>query len=230
MGVFNGTGPAYDLVIARDYAKNIGSWIHKNTNGTLTGLSAVGGGLLETLGGADHDEGHVYLGLGDAFILTAASPTGRSGQIDAVINNTEVSGAGDDSDWFVGLSTGFATSDGIFTDTDGTLATQDAFGIYKASGSMFFRTCALSTSTAQAGATTTTAVVAATEYRLRMFWECRSSGIYAQYSVNGVVIGTVTDFAYTGMNNMFGGFCIKANGSDAETFKVRQFIAQQGGA
>jgi hypothetical protein len=228
MGVFNGSGPAHDLVIARDYAKGIGNWVNTNTNGTLAGVSAVGGGVQYTLGGADNDEGYAALNFGPCFILTAASPTGRSGSIEAVIRGTEANT--NDADWFLGLSTGLLTSDGVFTDTAGTLATQDAFGIYKVADSLFFRTCALSTSTAQAGITSTTAYASATDYRIKMFWECRSSGIYAAYYVDGVLIDEVTDFAYTGMNNMYGGFALKATSANAEVLAVKSFVAQQGGA
>lgn len=230
MGVFNGSGPAYDLVQARDYAKNAGFWLNTNTNGTLSGYSGVGGGLVITLGGADNDESNMALNMGPAFILTAASPTGRSGSIKAVINAVEA--ATNNMNWFAGLSTGLASADGVFSDTADTLATQDAFGFYKVdnSGEMVFRTCAISTSTAQAGATTSTAFVSATTYRLEMFWECRSSGIYVAYKINGVLVDDVTDFAYTGMNNMYAGFSVKATGANAEVFNMLSFIPQQGGA
>lgn len=230
MGVFNGSGPAFDLVPARDYAKAQGNWLTQVTNATLAGVSGVGGGLQFTLGGADNDEGMASLSIGPAFILTAASPTGRSGFIEAVINATEA--ATNNMNWFLGLSTGLETDDGVFTDTADTLATQDAFGFYKIdnAGEMVFRTCAISTSTAQAGATLTTAYASATDYRIKMFWECRQSGIYAAYYINGALVDEVTDFSYTGMNNMYAGFAVKATGANAEVFACKSFVAQQGGA
>lgn len=223
MGVFGGAVQAYDRVPAIDYAKNIGYWNNKNTNGTLAGVSGAGGGLQYTLGGSDQDEGYASLNMGDAFVLTAASPTGRSGFIEAVIRGTEANT--NTQDWFLGLSTGLQTSDGVISDTDGTLATQDAIGFQKADGSMFFRTVCVSTSTANAGITSTTAYASATDYRLRMFWECRSSGIYVAYYVDGVLIDEVTDFAYTGMNNMFAGFAVKATSAHAEVFACKSFFA-----
>lgn len=228
MGVFGGSGPAFDLVVPRDYAKNVGYWKNTNTNGTLAGFSGVGGGLNVTLGGADNDQSMCSLNMGAAFILTAASATGRSGSIKAVIRGTEANT--NDADWFLGLSTGLETDDGIFTDTATTLATQDAIGIYKVADSMFFRTLCISTSTANAGATLTTAYASATDYQLELFWECRSSGIYVAYKIDGVLVDEVTDFAYTGMNNMFGGFCVKATSANAEQFAVKKFIPYQGAA
>lgn len=228
MGVFGGSGPAFDLIVPRDYAKNIGFWANKNTNGTLSGFSGAGGGLVETLGGSDQDEGYVYLNMGDAFVLTAASPTGRSGFINTVIRGTEANT--NTQDWFLGLSTGFATSDGIISDTDGTLATQDAIGFQKADASMFFRTVCVSTSTANAGITSTTAYASATDYRLEMFWECRQSGIYVAYKVDGVLIDEVENFAYTGMNNMYAGFAVKATSAHAEVMTCKSFVIGAGGA
>lgn len=226
MGVFGGSGPAFDLVQAKDYAKNIGNWYDKNTNGTLAGFTGAGGGLQYTLGGADNDEGYASLNMGKAFVLGTGNM--RNGFIDAVIRATEA--ATDNMNWFLGLSTGLQTADGVFSDTADTLATQDAFGFYKVdnSGEMKFRTCAISTSTAQAGAVSTTTYASATDYRLRMFWECRSSGLYVSYAVNGAVIKEVTDFSYTGVDEMYAGFAVKATGANAEVFAVKSFVAYQG--
>jgi hypothetical protein len=205
---------------SRNLAVNGDAWTYSGDNGTkatiVANLDRAGGGFSLTMDGTDNDCETVYWG-GETIDATSA---GRCFGFQARMSLTEVDT--DDADWFIGFSDTVGAT--FFADGD-TLASMDAFGIYKITGSMFFRQCALNAG-AQSGATTTTAFVSATEYKLNMDCVIGAAGIQAWFYVNDVLIGSkLSGITLTGTGLMHPVVALAADGAHAESIQVYEYIA-----
>lgn len=196
-------------------ARKVDLWDYSGDNGTkgtvATNLDRAGGGIQLVTDGTDNDCETLYYGGESVDPTTAGKRFGFRSLINVVEGNTE------DSDWYVGFSDVVGAT--FFSDTD-TLASMDAFGIYKVADSMFFRTCDLNATT-QNGATTTTAFASATEYLLEMVCEVGTLGVTSRYYVNGDQIGsTIENSSLTGLGLMHPIIALSGSSANAETIQV----------
>jgi hypothetical protein len=198
-------------------AVNSAAWSYSGDNGTkatiVTDLDRAGGGFRMTMDGTNNDCETVFWG-GETIDPTAV---GNRFGFEAVILGTEVDT--DDADRFIGFSD--VTGNTFFGDDD-TLASMDAFGFYKITGSLFFRTCALN-ATEQSGSTTTTAWASGVAYRVRMECEVGTAGITARYYVDGVLIEEIKGITITDTGLMHPVVALSADGAHAENIDVYQF-------
>lgn len=206
--------PEYLHIPGADYAASDGLMTRTATNSTSA--RSTSGGFTETLGGADGDEIHRYIGT-----VVDLGKVGTVGYIEATLAVTEANT--NDARAFVGVSSGMATGAGVFDATTG-YTSGDHFGWCKEVDSMFHRSLCVSTSTSNAGSTSTTAFASATEYVVRVDWRVGTVGITLKVTVNGTVLDTITDFSLTGVNAGFAGLVLKATSANAEAIRVEKFI------
>lgn len=196
-------------------AVNADGWTASGDTGfAVSNLDRQGGGVRLVTDGTDNDCGAIVWGGQSISVGTVGARFGFS----AKIKGTE--GSTDKQDWFVGLSDIYDNT--FFGDTD-TLASMDAIGVYKVSGSMFFRTCVLNAA-AQSGETTTIAFASATEYSLRVEGEVNTTGITVRFYINEVLVDTVTDVSTTGFTDMAPVVALSNGSANAETFNTYSFV------
>lgn len=197
-----------------DPIKTIAGWETGGDSGyTFVGSSRAGGGLVLTTDSTDNDEAWATYG-GAMFNMVE----GRRWEWNFGIKGTE--GNTDDANWFVGWSNEFAAN--MISDSDVLDTDFDAIGIYKLSGSLFFRYCFSNGTTQDLAVPGATAFASATDYKIRMAVQGRKSGIAVQIFINDFItpvkeynLKTFTSFA-----NCKAGLYIKNGGANAEVVEL----------
>lgn len=214
MGAVSGHGS----IAAVDLAPyDSGAMVRTATNSTNS--RSTSNGFIETLGGADNDTIHRY-----HPVPIDLSAIGTNGFIEAIFAVTEANT--NDADVFCGISDGFPTATtGVFSNTAATFTAGDHFGWNKMAESMFHRTVAVSTSTGNAGATSTVAFASATEYTVRIEWNVTTMGIDMNVYVDGTLLNSaINNFSRTGVNVGFAGIALKATSANGEAIRVEKFV------
>lgn len=202
-----------------DIAKSLAGWTDLGDSGSgLTQLDIAGSGIQLTMDGTDNDcETAEYMGES-----VDPATVGTHFGFTAIINVTEA--ATNASDWFIGFSDTATSS--LWSDAD-ALASGVHIGFAKYTASMFFRRI-VQQSTTNSGDTSasSTAFVTATDYFLELRARVGTAGIYADFLVNNVRVGSsaISGVATTGYGLMAPCFAISTNGTNAENFKLKSFI------
>lgn len=205
---------------------NVGLFsLASNTNGSLAGAVADQVGIVAADSGADHDQASVVYNVGKIFKLAS----GCKGWIKGLVRTVNAAAA---RDFWFGLTSGSATAEGVVSNTEGSLASQDALMFYRKSTSAFWRGVHINATAIDTDEASTVAQATATDYALTIEFEGLSSGLLAKFKVNGQLIRTVTDKAYTSYDEMFLAFGTKGHSSTntgSITLKSLAFDINMGG-
>ena len=169
----------------------------------VTLLDRSGGGFSFETDTTDNDSSALVYG-GEAFKFSA----GARGSLRAEVKwDPSTASTGN---MFIGFSD---TAVDFFADGD-TIVSGDHLGFWITVDSAFWRTLSQVTTT-NLGETTTTAATAATVYKIRMEYECLTSGITTRFYVDEVLVDTVTDQTYTSFGPELQLMVVVANKSGA---------------
>jgi hypothetical protein len=210
-------GLTRDDVLERDYLNSMGDVNRSHTNATRTHVDGPGVGFIETLAASDNNEARYFLNA--KVDPRAAGGAGRAaGRIRGLLRFTEANTNA--MDWFFGLSSGLNSATGTISNTQAQLTSGDHIGFFKAGGALALSFIAVANGTHTALQTTGISVVSGTEYALEVAWQCGKAGINAQFYVDDVKVGEVTNLSYENFGSMFAGFQFKSSGA-AEVGQVR---------
>lgn len=213
MGVISGSKSSVRDIQLSKMVQSVAGWTAAgDATSVLTSLDRSGGGLSFATDGTDNDCSVWYREHGEIFDF---GDVGCRCVMEAkVAFNQDDSNPGN---MFIGFTD---TLDNTTIGDSDTLASQDAIGFWVVGGSAFWRTAATNAS-ADSGATSTTACVDATEYKLRIEVEGLTGGLTIRYYVDDVLINTVTNFSYTNFGpELEFGIAVANKGAAANTLSV----------
>lgn len=173
-------------------------------------LDRSGGGISFSTDNTDGDCSTFVYG-GEAFKFSAGARGSFRAELEFDPNSIST------GDMFIGFSDTLDAT--FFTDTAG-IVSGDHIGMYIVRDSAFWRTLSQVTAT-NLGETTTTAAAVDTVYKIRVEYECLTSGITIRYYVDNVLIDTVTDQTYTSFGpELQFGVAVNNEGAQINTLKL----------